>query len=97
MKKCPETLTQVGAETYTTNWETGQVQGIDFFETYCPEVQWKWMTIRLMLILECFLGLCSKQGDINCDFLHTKLGDHEAGFIEMPQGFKQNYNKHGEP
>jgi hypothetical protein len=48
----------------------------------------QWTTIRLMLILECILGLCSKQGDITCAFLHVSLGK-EAVYIEMPQGFKQ--------
>jgi len=35
-----------------------QVEGIDFFETYAPVVQWT--TVRLMLILEVLLGLKSK-------------------------------------
>ena len=48
-----------------------QIQGIDFFETYSPVVQWT--TIRLMLILECVLGLVSKQGDVTCAFLHAIL------------------------
>ena len=39
-----------------------KIEGIDFFETYSPVVQWT--TIRLMLILECVLGLHSKQGDV---------------------------------
>ncbi len=52
------------------------------------------MTIRLMLILECILVLCSKQGDITCAFLHAKLGKNETVYIEMPQGFKQ-YDKQG--
>jgi hypothetical protein len=71
-----------------------QIQGVDFFETYSPVVQWT--TIRLMLVLECILGLCSKQGDITCAFLHASLGKDEAVYIEMPQGFKQ-YDKNGRP
>jgi hypothetical protein len=45
-----------------------QIQGVNFFKTYSPVVQWT--TIRLMLVLECILGLCSKRGDITCAFLH---------------------------
>ena len=71
-----------------------QIQGIDFFETYSPVVQWT--TIRLMLILECVLGLVSKQGDVLCAFLHAILPDSECVYIEMPHGFKQ-YDKHGRP
>jgi len=67
-----------------------QIHGIDFFETYSPVVQWT--TIRLMLVLEYNLGLCSKQGDITCAFLCASLVKDEAVYIEMPQGFKQ-YNK----
>jgi hypothetical protein len=49
-----------------------------------------------MLVLECILGLCSKQIDITCAFLHASLGKDEAVYIEMPQVFKQ-YNKIGKP
>jgi hypothetical protein len=71
-----------------------QIQGVDFIETYSPVVQWT--TIRLMLVLECILSLCSKQGDITCAFLHASLGKDEAVYIEMPQGVKQ-YDKNGKP
>ncbi len=64
-----------------------QIQGIDFFKTYSPVVHWT--TICFMLVLECILGLCSKQGDIICAFLHASLGKYEAVYTEMPQGFKQ--------
>ena len=69
-----------------------QIQGIDFFETYAPVVMW--ITVRLMLILECLLGLVSKQGDVTCAFLHAHLEEGEDVYLEMPQGFKQ-YSKNG--
>jgi hypothetical protein len=51
-----------------------QLEGIDFFETYAPVVQWT--TIRLIFILEILLGLKSKQGNVLCAFLH---GEPEPG------------------
>ena len=71
-----------------------QIEGVDFFETYCPVVQWT--TVRLMLMLECMLGLVSKQGDVTCAFLHAHLPENEKVYIEMPRGFKQ-YDKNGKP
>jgi hypothetical protein len=61
-----------------------QIHGVDFFETYSPVMQWT--TILLMLVLECILGLCSKQGNITCAFLHASLGENKAIYIKMPQG-----------
>ena len=52
-----------------------QVEGIDFFETYAPVMQWT--TVRLMLILEVLLGLKSKQGDVTAAFLHADLEENE--------------------
>ena len=62
-----------------------QLEGIDFFETYAPVVQWT--TIRLMFILEVLLDLKSKQGDVTCAFLHADLGPEETVYVEMPLGF----------
>ena len=64
-----------------------QIEGVDFFETYAPVVQWT--TIRLMLILEVLLGLKSKQGDVTAAFLHAKLPEDEEVYVAMPQGFQQ--------
>ncbi len=69
-----------------------QIEGIDYFETFAPMVQW--ITVRLMLILECLLGLVSKQGDVTCAYLHAHLPDNERVYVEMHLGFKQ-YNKQG--
>jgi hypothetical protein len=47
-----------------------QIEGVDFFETYAPVVQWT--TVRLMLILECLLDLTSKQGDVTCALFYMR-------------------------
>ena len=57
-----------------------KLEGIDFFETYAPVVQWT--EIRLMLILEVLLGLKSKQGDVTAAFLHTNLVKDEKVFVD---------------
>lgn len=64
-----------------------QLEGIDFFETYAPVVQWT--TVRLMLILEVLLELKSKQGDVTAAFLHADLEPGESIYVKMPQGFTQ--------
>jgi hypothetical protein len=69
-----------------------QLEGIDYFETYTPVVQWT--TIRLMFILEILLNLKSKQGDVLCAFLHGELEPGENVYVEMPLGFFQ-YAKDG--
>jgi hypothetical protein len=62
-----------------------QLEGVDFFETYAPVVQWT--TIRSMFILEVLLGLKSKQGDVTCAFLHADLKPGETVYVDMPLGF----------
>jgi hypothetical protein len=62
-----------------------QLEGVDFFETYPPVVQWT--TIWLMFILEVLLGLKSKQGDVTCVFLHADLKPAETVCVDMPLGF----------
>ena len=64
-----------------------QLEGIDFFETYAPVVQWT--TVRLLLILEVLLDMKSKKGDITAAFLHADVSHGEEIYVEMPQGFKQ--------
>jgi hypothetical protein len=62
-----------------------QLEGIDFFETYAPVVQWT--TFWLMFILEVLLGLKSKQGGVTCAFLHLNLACDETVYVDMPLGF----------
>ena len=63
-----------------------QLEGIDFFKTYSPVVQWT--TVRLMIIPRVLLGLKSKQGDVISAFLHSDLGKDEKVFVDMHRGFE---------
>ena len=62
-----------------------QLEGVDFFETYAPVVQWT--TIWLMFILEVILGLKLKQGDVTCALLHADVEPGETIYVDMPLGF----------
>jgi hypothetical protein len=64
-----------------------QLEGVDFFETYAPVVQWT--SVRLMLILEILLQLKSKQGNVTAAFLHGELSPDEKVYVEMPLGFRR--------
>ena len=64
-----------------------QLQGIDFFETYAPVVQWT--SVRMMLILEILMNLKSKQGDVTAAFLHANSAPEEKVFVEIPLGFRE--------
>jgi hypothetical protein len=69
-----------------------QLEGIDYFETYAPVVQWT--TFHLMFVLQVLLGLKSLQGDITCAFLHADLEENKNVYVNMPMGFTQ-YGKNG--
>jgi Reverse transcriptase (RNA-dependent DNA polymerase) len=77
-----------------------QIEGIDFFETYAPVVNWQ--TVRIMLVLSIILGLATKQVDYTAAFIHAKIDrdpnweslsddkKRQSGvYIEMPCGFMQ--------
>ncbi|GFH61161.1 hypothetical protein CTEN210_17637 [Chaetoceros tenuissimus] len=61
-----------------------QTEGVDYFDTYSPVVQWS--TIRLLLIMSCILNLETKQVDFTLAFVHAKA--EPGSFIEMPKGFE---------
>ena len=62
-----------------------QQEGIDYFETWSPVVQWT--TVRVMMILSVILGLKTHQADITAAFVHAILPPEEEVFIRQPQGF----------
>ena len=62
-----------------------QLDTLKTIETYAPVVQYT--TVILMLTLDMFLGLKSKQGYVNSDLLHTNIEEGENFYINMPKGF----------
>ena len=71
LKRCPDVfIKKFKARLYARG--DMHLEGIDFFKTYAPVVQWT--TVRLMLIIEVLLGLKSKQGNVTAAFLHADLG-----------------------
>ena len=77
-----------------------QIEGIDYFDTYAPVVNWT--TIRLMLILSLILQLSTKQVDYTAAFVHAPIDKdpnydemtdedkRKSGvYIQMPKGFRK--------
>ena len=60
-----------------------QTEGIDYFETFAPVVNWQ--TVRLLLIISILLGLPTKQVDYTAAFVQADI-DTEV-YVSMPRGF----------
>jgi hypothetical protein len=63
-----------------------QVEGVDFFDTFAPVVNWR--TVRLMLILSAILGLSTHQVDYTAAFIHAPI--NEDVYVDMPRGFSES-------
>ena len=57
-----------------------QLEGVDFFETYAPVVQWG--TVRILLVMSVTLGLVSTQVDYTNAFVQSDIDT--LVFVEMP-------------
>lgn len=64
-----------------------QLEGIDYFETWAPVVQWS--TIRIVMIIAAKLRYCSAQCDITAAFIPAFLPPEETIYVEQPQGFNK--------
>ena len=62
-----------------------QVEGINFFETFAPVVQWS--TIRLLLVLSQPLQFSTAQVDYTAAFVQAKID--EDVYVQMPRGFRK--------
>ncbi len=77
-----------------------QLEGVDFFETYAPGVNWQ--AVRIMLILSLVYRLATKQVNYTAAFIHAPIDKHpnfdnlsqeeqdKSGiYISMAKGFSQ--------
>jgi hypothetical protein len=75
-----------------------QIEGVDFFETYAPVVNWQ--TVRLMLVMSLLMGLSTSQVDYTAAFVHADIDKdpnwdnmteeerkRSGVYINMPRGF----------
>ena len=67
-----------------------QIEGIDFFETWAPVVQWT--TVRAMMILAAKQKMFTAQADITAAFVHAPLAENEHIYVEQPKGFVTDKN-----
>jgi hypothetical protein len=64
-----------------------QIEGVDFWETWAPVVQWS--TVRTMLVLSTKLGLKTAQADITAAFVHADLKQGEDIYVQQPKGMER--------
>jgi hypothetical protein len=64
-----------------------QIEGVDYWETWAPVVQWS--TVRTMMILSTKLGLVSAQADITGAFVHADLKTTEHIYVRQPRGMSR--------
>ena len=65
-----------------------QVEGVDFFETWAPVIQWT--TVRSMMVLASCMNLVSTQANITVAFVHAPLGPDEHIYVLQPAGFQHD-------
>jgi hypothetical protein len=76
-----------------------QIEGLDYFETYAPVVNWQ--TVRIMLVMSLLMGLSTKQVDYTAAFTHADIDrdpewdtmtaeerEQSGVYLEMPRGFQ---------
>ena len=77
-----------------------QIEGVDYFDTFAPVVNWT--TVRLMLILSLILNLSTAQVDYTAAFVHAPIDknpewdnmteeerEKSGVYVQMPRGFTQ--------
>ena len=77
-----------------------QIEGVDFFETFAPVVNWT--TVRLLLIMSIVLGLATSQADYTAAFVQAPIDqdpnwdnmteeerERSGVYCEMARGFRK--------
>jgi len=84
IKRFPSGLVRKLKSRFCVRGDT-QEEGIDYFESYAPVVQWA--TVRTLLILSVILNLASTQVDYTAAFCQAPI-DTDV-YISLPRGWKQ--------
>ena len=63
-----------------------QIEGIDFFDTFAPVVQWS--TVRMLLVLSLTLGLATNQVDYVSAFCQAPPITEDV-YISLPKGWRK--------
>ena len=66
-----------------------QREGVDYFDTYSPVVQWS--TIRLLLTMVLYHEWTTKQVDYTNAFVQAEI--KEEVYVEQPKGFENVKDK----
>ena len=72
----------------------GDLQEVDFQDTWAPVVNWT--TVRIFLSLSMLLGWTTKALDFSNAFLHASLPDSEVVFAHLLRGFKSMMQTKGQ-
>lgn len=59
-----------------------QVEGVDFFDTFAPAVNWT--TVRTMMVLSLIFGLETKQVDYNTAFFQALI-DRDPNWVNLTE------------
>jgi Reverse transcriptase (RNA-dependent DNA polymerase) len=63
-----------------------QIEGVDYFDTFAPVVNWT--TVRLMLVLSIILKLATKEVDYTAAFVHADI-DRDPNWDNMTEEERQ--------
>jgi hypothetical protein len=67
--------------------QTELTEGVDYFETWAPVVQWS--TVQIVMIFAIKLNLISIQCDITAAFIHGHVPPTETIYVHQPRGFNR--------
>ena len=91
-KMKPDWKTKKLKARYCVRRDTKKILSPKPLTSYSPVVQW--VTVRLMLILQCVIGLQSQSIDFTNAFAQADIPSGEPVFIELPRYFKSDRGQH---